>query len=55
MTITYHLHGRYTIGTERQLTLRHLDQMVAGFQSPDRVAPGTLGGRVQLPDCIWMA
>jgi 3-deoxy-D-manno-octulosonic acid kinase len=45
MTLNYITHGLYTIGTNRQLTLRHLDQLAGGFQSSDRAAVGTLGGR----------
>lgn len=44
MTI-YFSHGAYTFGAERQLTRRHLDQLVEGFQSPDCAAGSTLGGR----------
>ena len=44
MTIHY-THGRYTIGSGRQLTRQHLDMLVEGFQSPDLADGSTLGGR----------
>lgn len=43
--LVYYTHGRYTFGADRPLTRRHLDQLVAGFESPDRATQGILGGR----------